>query len=1398
MDGGVCSRCMTRSRHPRNPFLVWAALAVLIPAISLLSLPAFAGSVMGQPESHTIFELGPTSAATNIIGDGAGPDVTGPDWADIIDCSCVVVPCGVTSGRNCALRDTDGDGTPDATEVWGGIGATFLGDPLTQGNLTDCTTYAQNNTNDQQPSTWNWITGNAPGKNDITNAYIYATFDLSGDLFIYGGAERRVVNGDTHLDIEFNQSGVGLDKTPECGSDGTGGAGDASPCEFTGAKSVGDIVVSMDYVMGGNLGSLTVRRWDGLNYTEPPLLTITGAGGGCNAAVPAGPTLPPPFDVTGINGDVVCGFTNGSALSDPPVDATGCWDNFNSQGNVTTTLDAQAFVEFGFNASELIGLTGVGCFATVNFHTRASQSFTAELHDFAIATLGTCDDDNACTSDACVDGQCVYTPITCNDDNSCTDDSCDPSTGCVFTPDNTNACTDDNACTSDVCVDGACVSTPNAPCDDGVFCTDDVCNPQTGCVFTNKADSTPCADTGLDCWNAGCEQGVCVQNHTPVGASTPCDDSQGTECTDPGCDGAGNCDPLHINRPDSQPCTDTGIDCWNAGCEAGVCVQEHVAVAASVPCDDSQGTECTDPGCDGAGNCDPLHINRPDSQPCTDTGIDCWNAGCEAGVCVQTHVAVAASVPCDDVAGTECTTPGCDGAGNCDPLHINRPDSLPCTDTGIDCWNAGCEAGVCVQTHVAVAASVPCDDVAGTECTDPGCDGAGNCDPLHINRPDSQPCTDTGIDCWNAGCEAGVCVQTHVAVAASTPCDDVAGTECTDPGCDGSGNCDPLHIPKQDSTPCSDTGIDCWDAGCEAGVCVQEHVAVAASVPCDDVNGTECTDPGCDGAGNCDPLHINRPDSQPCTDTGIDCWNAGCEAGACVQEHVAVAASVPCDDVAGTECTSPGCDGQGNCDPLHINRPDSLPCTDLGIDCWVAGCEAGTCVQTHLPVAASVPCDDSPGTECTNPGCDGAGNCDPLHINRPDSLPCTDTGIDCWNAGCEAGVCVQEHVAVAASVPCDDSQGTECTDPGCDGAGNCDPLHINRPDSQPCTDTGLDCWNAGCEAGVCVQTHVAVAASVPCDDVAGTECTDPGCDGTGNCDPLHIARPDSTPCTDTGNVCFDPGCQAGVCDQQHVDTSGVCDDLDPCTIDTCNPLSGCDHSPDPACAVEICRTPGFWGTHADEDPTKDCSRDITAAVIAAGGGSLSICGECITNDPAASCPTSLQPDDAASAIEAMCVKVQRQSARQLARQLTAAALNCIVSGHSADCTGSSIASLFADCNSACTGGPSTNTISQCIAAVDCYNNGFAGVNGSGGCTGTTGCHDRPLPLTDLTTCTPFCSEGSSSSATADESGHSHSGPFTVTLKPGPAGSSEECSAANDSACTVIQPNESLCGTDTCP
>jgi hypothetical protein len=181
---------------------------------------------------------------------------------------------------------------------------------------------------------------------------------------------------------------------------------------------------------------------------------------------------------------------------------------------------------------------------------------------------------------------------------------------------------------------------------------------------------------------------------------------------------------------------------------------------------------------------------------------------------------------------------------------------------------------------------------------------------------------------------------------------------------------------------------------------------------------------------------------------------------------------------------------------------------------------------------------------------------------------------------------------------------------------------------------------------------------------------------------------------------------------------------------------------------EICRTAGFWGSHAGDEKGEK-SQNITQEVIDYIGGCVEICGEIIT---------TTEVDDAESALEALCVSPRGYQKLQLARQLMAMALNCIISGGGPKCQNMSIEDLFSECNEICAGITSGN-VGQCIEMVDSWNNGYY-----------NGCHSRRL----CSTANDLCFEDP---------------PY---VKPGPAGSPKACRAARKNDCTIIMPGESEC------
>jgi hypothetical protein len=180
-----------------------------------------------------------------------------------------------------------------------------------------------------------------------------------------------------------------------------------------------------------------------------------------------------------------------------------------------------------------------------------------------------CDDGDPCTVNACVNSQCVYTPIPdgqpcqgppdnnrclvggtcqsgactdkvpaqCNDNNPCTTDSCDPVTGCTYT---LISCDDGNECTTDTCVSqtGACSHAPRpggGRCDDNNPCTfDDICTTNANGEFVCLGSSACPSDNNL-CTDDIPDPDSCECLHPAH------DCSDGIACTTDTCSAATGC-----------------------------------------------------------------------------------------------------------------------------------------------------------------------------------------------------------------------------------------------------------------------------------------------------------------------------------------------------------------------------------------------------------------------------------------------------------------------------------------------------------------------------------------------------------------------------------------------------------------------------------------------------------------------------------------------------------------------------------------------------------------------------------------------------------------------------------------------------------------------------------------
>jgi hypothetical protein len=291
-----------------------------------------------------------------------------------------------------------------------------------------------------------------------------------------------------------------------------------------------------------------------------------------------------------------------------------------------------------------------------------------------------CDDQNACTADRCdaVTGDCVNAPRDCDDQNACTTDSCDAATGdCVNAA---RDCDDQNACTTDSCdaATGACVNAAR-DCDDQNRCTTDTCDPTTGqCAHADVvcSDNDPCTAERCNPQTGLCEfPAVACDDQDPCTTDT-CDPQDGTcvftplDCDDDDLCTADSCVGGQC-RHDAVTCDDQ-IACTVDSCAPATgCVHDDSAcVTTETDCDDDVdddgdgATDCADPDCAADPACAP--------QPETDCDDDVDNDGDGATDCADPDCAAdpACAPPqpetdCDDDVdndgdgATDCADPDC-------------------------------------------------------------------------------------------------------------------------------------------------------------------------------------------------------------------------------------------------------------------------------------------------------------------------------------------------------------------------------------------------------------------------------------------------------------------------------------------------------------------------------------------------------------------------------------------------------------------------------------------------------------------------------------------------------------------------------------------------------------------
>jgi len=281
-----------------------------------------------------------------IEGDAIDGSAVGDDWENIAD---------------------DRPGGPNLIAQNNSIAMTFI----TDGIGAEDTSFTGGGSKDVRDiSLWQHTIGQvSPIKNEIGHAFAAAYIDPFNDhLHVYFGLDRSGSGGDAATGFWFFKEKISLDAA---GS-------------FSGVHTVGDVLVTSDYVTGGKIGEINVYTWVG--GQKPLQLVGSSSQGGGN-------TSGERFYLNNVAGQtkpMACAASNSSAT-----DVPSSWSQYlyREGGSFEPRIQfpERTFFEGGVDITQIFGEGSSTCFASFMAMTRTSASTSAQLKDFALGDFGLCD-----------------------------------------------------------------------------------------------------------------------------------------------------------------------------------------------------------------------------------------------------------------------------------------------------------------------------------------------------------------------------------------------------------------------------------------------------------------------------------------------------------------------------------------------------------------------------------------------------------------------------------------------------------------------------------------------------------------------------------------------------------------------------------------------------------------------------------------------------------------------------------------------------------------------------------------------------------------------------------------------------------------------------------------------
>jgi hypothetical protein len=301
------------------------------------------------------------------------------DWADLFTVTDTLTPApGTEAVTNSSVIDSVNGPfttatfkrdfeTGSSTAVCNASGLNSLSTTFCTG---DDTTFATGSKDTLDISGWACNhDNNVNSKIDIMNAYaaqyINPTADANGKhhTILYFGLEKNKDNGTNDVGFWFIQGNANCTAPPN------------THPSWTGAHTVGDVLVVSEFTNGGGVSNITAYRWVG---GSNPLVQI-GTAGDCK---------------TSLGQDAMCATTNSGAKPfNTAIDTPWLTADATLGVGKTGKVVPPDFFEGGIDLTQAFansGSTAPSCFSTFIGDTRSSNVTGSTLFDYARGTFGQC------------------------------------------------------------------------------------------------------------------------------------------------------------------------------------------------------------------------------------------------------------------------------------------------------------------------------------------------------------------------------------------------------------------------------------------------------------------------------------------------------------------------------------------------------------------------------------------------------------------------------------------------------------------------------------------------------------------------------------------------------------------------------------------------------------------------------------------------------------------------------------------------------------------------------------------------------------------------------------------------------------------------------------------------